>query len=155
MVITDFSKLFQFNFHFISAGINRDLALLGTLEGADMDQDDAFMDIDQQQLIGSSTTTFSAQPNNARRAPVMGNRGLESQHRVQREQERSRTKSKTFPQKEPKSSSRSSPRSSRRSGTAEKSNSGSSGVVQVAALDERNLKKIITLEHLLLKITSL
>ena len=106
-----------------------------------MDQDDAFMDIDQQGLIGSSTTTFSAQPNNARRAPVMGNRGLESQHRVQREQERSRTKSKTFPQKEPKSSSRSSPRSSRRSGTAEKSNSGSSGVVQVAALDERNLKK--------------
>ena len=119
------------------------MALLGTLEGADMDQDDAFMDIDQQQLIGSSTTTFSAQPNNARRAPVMGNRGLESQHRVQREQERSRTKSKTFPQKEPKSSSRSSPRSSRRSGTAEKGNSGSSGVVQVAALDERNLKKAV------------
>ena len=114
------------------------------MEGVDMDPDDAFMDTDQQQLIGSSTTTFSAQPPNARRAPVMGNRGLESQHRVQREQERSRTKSKTFPQKEPKSSSRSSPRSSRRSGAADKgASSGSSGVVQVAALDERNLKKAV------------
>ena len=110
-----------------------------------MEQDDALMDVDQKHLIGSSTTTFSAQPpgTGARRAPVMGNRGLESQHRVQREQERSRTKSKTFPQKE-KSSSRGSPRSSRRSGTADKgSNSGSSGVVQVAALDERNLKKAV------------
>ena len=119
--------------------------MLGTLEGGDMEPDDALMDIDQQQLIGSSTTTFSAQPlgAGARRAPVMGNRGLESQHRVQREQERSRTKSKTFPQKE-KSSSRGSPRSSRRSGAADKGgSSGSSGVVQVAALDERNLKKAV------------
>ena len=64
---------------------------------------------------------------------------------MQREQERSRTKSKTFPQKEPKASSRGSPRSSRRSATTEKGGSvpSSSGVVQVAALDERNLKKAV------------
>ena len=121
----------------------KEFSMLGHLEGVDHELEESLMDIDQQQLIGNATTTFSAQPpsGGVRRAPVMGNRGLESQHRGQRDQDRSRTKSKTIPPKEGKGSSRGSPRSSRRS--ADKTGVASSGTVQVAALDERNLKKAV------------
>ena len=34
--------------------------MLGNLEGVDIEQDDGAMDIDQQNLIGNTTTTFSA-----------------------------------------------------------------------------------------------
>ena len=68
----------------------------------------------------------AAGQHNSRRAPVMGNRGLESQ-RIQ--QERSRSKSKGS--KEPKS--KGSPRTGRKS----------SQDSQVVALDERNLKRAV------------
>ena len=62
------------------------MATLNNLEGVDLEQDDVNMDIDQQKLMGNSATTFSAPSSGGvRRAPVMGNRGLESQHRIQRE----------------------------------------------------------------------
>lgn len=75
-----------------------------------------------------------------RGAPMMGNRSLES-YRQQQE----RSKSKTFPQnKESLSSSRHSPRSSHRDMNKAKPNrSESGGPVQIAALDERNLKKAV------------
>ena len=80
----------------------------------------------------------------------MGNRSLET---YRQHQERSRSKSKSSP-KEASSTSRASPRSSHReAGAAGRRQSGSSsraaqdggsdGAVQVAALDERNLKRAV------------
>ena len=79
----------------------------------------------------------------------MGNRSLET---YRQHQERSRSKSKSSP-KEASSTSRASPRSSHREAGAGRRQSGSSsraaqeggsdGAVQVAALDERNLKRAV------------
>ena len=84
----------------------------------------------------TSTTSFQGQgphkeSSSSRRAPVMGNRGLESQ-RIQ--QERSRSKSKGSSHAKDSSRSRGSPRTSRKS---------SSQDAQVVALDERNLKRAV------------
>ena len=77
----------------------------------------------------TASTSFQQQQQSSRRAPVMGNRGLESQ-RMQHE--RSRTKTK--PSSKESSKSRGSPRSTRK-----QLESGG----QVVALDERNLKRAV------------
>jgi abelson tyrosine-protein kinase 1 len=95
-------------------------------------------------LMGNSTSSFfpgGQNPNAFRRAPVMGNRGLESQ-RIS--QERSRSKPKSY--SKDRASGGGSPRSGRRErrgGSASGSGTPSSGPVQVAALDERNLKRAV------------
>ena len=97
-------------------------------------------------MAANTTSTFfpsGQNPNSFRRAPVMGNRGLETQ-RIS--QERSRSKPKSY--SKDRASGGGSPRSGRRErrgGSASGSGSGAanSGLVQVAALDERNLKRAV------------
>ena len=84
----------------------------------------------------TAATSFQNQSAARRTAPVMGNRGLESQ-RMQ--QERSRTKTKIGSSSKDSSRSRGSPRTSRKAAN-ETTTSGSS---QVVALDERNLKRAV------------
>ena len=105
-----------------------------------------------ESLMGNSTSTFfpSGQNPNAyrRAAPVMGNRGLETQ-RIS--QERSRSKPKSY--SKDRGSGGGSPRSGRRerrggSASGTSSSGGGSGataasLIQVAALDERNLKRAV------------
>lgn len=131
-------------------GISRDLATLSSnnLEGESEDE------LDDGLTMGNSTSTFfptsqtsatsfqqqqQQQQLNRRVAPVMGNRGLESQ-RIQRE-ERSRSKSKTL-QQQGGGSSRGSPRASQRRQQSNGS-SGESAAAHVVALDERNLKRAV------------
>ena len=110
------------------------------------------VDVMDESLMANTTSTFfpsGQNPNSYRRAPVMGNRGLEAA--TQRiSQERSRSKPKSY--SKDRASGGGSPRSGRRErrgGSASGSGSGSGsgvanpGLVQVAALDERNLKRAV------------
>ena len=84
----------------------------------------------------TATTSFQQQPSR-RAAPVMGNRGLETQRISQeRSQERSRTKTKMGQASKDNSRSRGSPRTSRKA-------SQEDGSSQIAHLDERNLKRAV------------
>lgn len=131
----------------IFTGGRRDNFGLNPVEGGESEPED----ITEDNMIANSTTpcttffpanqtattSFQNQQNQASRrvAPVMGNRGLESQ-RIQHE--RSRTKSKVGNSSKEGSSSRSrgSPRAARKLHNQE-----SAG--QVVALDERNLKRAV------------
>ena len=79
----------------------------------------------------SQTATTSFQQTRRTPAPVMGNRGLETQRLSQ---ERSRTKTKMGQTSKDSSRSRGSPRTSRKAPPEEN---------QVAPLDERNLKRAV------------
>lgn len=83
----------------------------------------------------TATTSFQQAQQQPRRAPVMGNRGLETQ-RIHQERSRSKSKSGHTTTKD-NSRTRGSPRSSRKN-QPEGNNSA-----QVVTLDERNLKRAV------------
>ena len=145
-----------------NAGIQRDLATLNSQDYDSEEEEDGGLSMSAPP---PGTSTFHPTPPSTlqhqqqqqqqqqppgsfrRAAPVMGNRSLET---YRQHHERSRSKSKSSP-KDASSSSRASPRSSHREAGRRQSGSssraqdggGGDGAVQVAALDERNLKRAV------------